>query len=115
MTSRSRSSQRDGFTLVELLVVIGIIAILIGILLPSLRRTRQAAQTTQCLSNLRQLNAALISYAQENRHRVFPYYANDSILWQVIVLPHFNRAAAKMDLTSSNPAVKASIGKLQIR
>ena len=117
MMSRSQAARRRAraFTLVELLVVIGIIAILIGILLPSLRRARQAAQTTQCLSNLRQLNAALISYAQENRHRVFPYYANDSILWQVIVLPYFNRSAGKLDLTSSNPAVKASVGKLQIR
>ena len=111
----SRRTESRGFTLVELLVVIGIIAVLIGILLPALRKARQAAQSTQCLSNLRQLNAALINYTQDNQNRVFPYYADNSILWQIIVLPYINRTAGKLDLTSNNPAVKASVGQLQLR
>ncbi len=70
---RSMRKSTGGFTLVELLVVIGIIAVLIGILLPVLSRARAQAQSTACKSNIRQLVLGALSYAADNKGR-WPYH-----------------------------------------
>jgi prepilin-type N-terminal cleavage/methylation domain-containing protein/prepilin-type processing-associated H-X9-DG protein len=70
---RRQPSDRAGFTLVELLVVIGIIAILIGMLLPALARARIAANSVACQSNLRQIYSATVLY-QNNYDGYFPQH-----------------------------------------
>ena len=80
--------RRRAFALVELLVVVGIIAVLIALLLPALGRARENARRTVCASNLRQLAGACIAYDQAHKgklpgaafaERVYP---GDWIVWQ---------------------------------
>lgn len=85
-------SMGNGFTLVELLVVVAIIGVLFGLLLPAVQAAREAARRTQCSNQLRDQTLGLINY--ESQHQHFPAGArlhDDqrklSISWRVLVLP----------------------------
>jgi prepilin-type N-terminal cleavage/methylation domain-containing protein/prepilin-type processing-associated H-X9-DG protein len=76
-------SQRNGFTLVELLVVIGIIALLISVLLPALAKAREAGNAVKCAANLRAVGQGIGIYLAENKQTypaAYRYYAPGKVI-----------------------------------
>ena len=98
-------ARRSAFTLVELLVVIGIIAILIGMLLPALTAARKQANLTKCASGLHQIAYAFTMYSKDNRGMypvlkwTRPNYTGDNILasmyWNDFLIPYVARGSGE--------------------
>jgi prepilin-type N-terminal cleavage/methylation domain-containing protein len=85
ITARSR-----GFSLIELLVVIGVIALLAALLLPAISKGKTAALQTKCLNNVRQLGIALNLYTGETQHYPFTSDANTRNTWYLTLAPYYS-------------------------
>jgi prepilin-type N-terminal cleavage/methylation domain-containing protein/prepilin-type processing-associated H-X9-DG protein len=81
VNAKSHVTRRLGFTLVELLVVVGIIAILVALLMPALQKARQQAITASCLSNLKQIGLGVQMYANDNKYFV-PHRGVGAGVWR---------------------------------
>ena len=77
--------------MIELLVVIAIIAVLMGVLMPCLRRVRESAREVSCQANLRQWGFCWSMYLHENDNKFTPGYVADKVwyLWLDLMTPYF--------------------------
>lgn len=98
-----KSTHRSGFTLVELLITVGVMIVLVGLIVSALVPARVSAQKTQCASNLRQIGMALNVYAQEHENE-FPPTAHDEdgTSWFQRLLPFLDNAE-KVGICPADP------------
>ncbi|MEK7678140.1 MAG: prepilin-type N-terminal cleavage/methylation domain-containing protein [Verrucomicrobiota bacterium] len=129
MRPRLRSQTDSGgrrrgasFTLIELLVVIGIIAILAGLLLPSLARAKQQALSTQCKSNLKQIGLATSLYADDNNDQLpfawwyyAPFDSADSNNFQTLLIKYVQLNSFRSGTVTTNSDFARNVFRCPVR
>ncbi len=113
-TLRTSRFRHGGFSLVELMVVIGVIAVLASILIPVVSRAKRQAKNVQCLSNIRTLQTALMAFVNSNRHSasytpINPILATDpknlrSLTWEGQLRPMYANDAVRVCPEASAPS-----------
>jgi prepilin-type N-terminal cleavage/methylation domain-containing protein len=91
VSSSSPARRRGGFTLVELLVVIGIIALLMGLLLPAVQMVRESANRISCANNLKQISLAMHHYHLDKEHLPPRCVLGNGATWAVLILPYLEQ------------------------
>ena len=81
MSKRSITTSSHGFSVVEILTVVAILAILVAIVAPSIEKTMAGARSAQCLSNLRAYGVAIVTFAADNNNKLPPFYPSQSPAW----------------------------------
>lgn len=105
---KSKRPNRPGLTIVELLVVLGIIGVLIGLLLPAVHVARERARETVCKNNLHQLNLATVHFSEV--HKKLPNRSEPGQVggWMVEILPFIEQQNLKLEVILGAPIISAS-------
>ncbi|MCP4197840.1 MAG: type II secretion system protein, partial [Proteobacteria bacterium] len=103
-----RQAPRSGFTLIELLVVIAIIAVLMGVLIPALRKARESAKRTWCQNSTRSLTLAWVMYAEANDGKI-PVAAESKFAWCATPDASYGRATTLIPKEVQIEAIKAGV------
>lgn len=101
--SRPQQRWRLGFSLVELLVVIAIISILLGLLLPAVQYSREAARRISCSNNLRQVALGMLNYEGTNKRFPPGFTSPGMTMWSAFVLPYVEQNNLYNDISLGGP------------